>query len=343
MIDPELERRAADCEELMEAWRGFLEMVNRAVRPPQTTTPQLEQQFLQSKARIAMLHDSFMDSLTHDKQTGQNMLEIVNRCITLKMLQKLTEAEIKKMELEWHECFLLLNETITNLHEERERLGNINEFSHNIGRMKQRLVTNIRALLFSFWFKCVVALLIFVGIIAGVIGLGLDNKVRDMRQLSAVTKSWLGFTRMVGMDQPYYDIDEFLAETPREGIDGVFGEVKQRTTESNFSKDSVASQLVNRMNLHSGNPQDTISTLTGAEGYAAFEYQKQKRTDAPRVYLYFFYYKHKDTPKRLELLSDSKSLPNGYYVRRKGNVLIFAQETDTSATFFTDVIEKNVL
>jgi hypothetical protein len=70
---------------LVEAWRSFLEFYHIAVKSPRkTSTPRMNRGFLNSKARVAMLHDSFMDSLTRERTTGANMLGLINRSITLR-------------------------------------------------------------------------------------------------------------------------------------------------------------------------------------------------------------------------------------------------------------------
>jgi hypothetical protein len=97
-------------------------------------TPEKESQFLEIKSRIAMLHDSFMEALTTNQNIGQEVLNIISRAITLRHLSKQSTADVKKMEIEWHESYLLLNETIGVLEEKRNELAQINEAQYRAGK-----------------------------------------------------------------------------------------------------------------------------------------------------------------------------------------------------------------
>ncbi len=211
MIDPALERRYADCQELVEAWRSFLEFYNVAVKSPEQINPQNEQGFLNAKARVAMLHDSFMDSLERDRQTGANMLGLINRSITLRHLNKMGAADHKKMEIEWHEVYLLLSDTVTALEEERSKLAGISQSSHNMKKMQERLVANLKAFFGSFYFKMLVFLVIVGGLLSSVFIF--EDELRTAEWSKKHFPKVLAFERnILGMDAPYSDVSEFTAK-----------------------------------------------------------------------------------------------------------------------------------
>ncbi|MCX8038637.1 MAG: hypothetical protein N3D11_16600 [Candidatus Sumerlaeia bacterium] len=124
MIDPILERRYSDCRELLNLWRRFHDFFKMGVQG-EGITPEKEHEFITVKSRIAMLHDTFMSVLDHDQNVGQNILTIVTRSITLKHLRRMSTAEIKKIELEWHESYLLLNEVIGLLEDKRRQFATV--------------------------------------------------------------------------------------------------------------------------------------------------------------------------------------------------------------------------
>ena len=117
MINPVLDRRYNDCSTLAEAWKSYLDFFTKVVKQGADITPEMEQTFMETKAQIAMMHDSLMEAITRDANIGQNMMSIVNRSITLRHVRRLGGADQKKIEIEWHECFLLLNETLSALGE----------------------------------------------------------------------------------------------------------------------------------------------------------------------------------------------------------------------------------
>lgn len=143
MIDPVIERQYSDCRELIALWKAFSEYFSIGVKGD-NLTPEKEGQFLQLKSRIAELHDSFMDALTHDQNVGQSMLDVVSRSITLKHLNRLSTADVKKMEIEWHESYLLLNDTIGALDDKRNELAKVSETQFRskkaAGALQQKVV-----------------------------------------------------------------------------------------------------------------------------------------------------------------------------------------------------------
>ena len=119
MIDPVLERQLSDCRTLLKLWGLFQEYFEGAVKG-QNVQPDNERKFLELKSRIAMLHDTFLECAEEKAAAvAQNMLENVIRAITLKHISRLSPADIKKMQIEWQESYLLLNETIGMLEEQQ--------------------------------------------------------------------------------------------------------------------------------------------------------------------------------------------------------------------------------
>lgn len=207
MINPDLERRYADCAELVDAWKSYLEFYNSAVKSEEfSATVEMEQTFMDTKARIAMLHDSFMASLKHDQNVAQNMLAIVNRSITLRHLRGASHADQKKIEIEWHEVYLLLNETVSYLAEERERLADRNEIAHRIGKIQERIFVNTKAFFRSVYFKAIVGLVI----VAAVAVLLLTQTFEPLRTTDATRGFYtvlLDFRRdVLGFPAPYGEL-----------------------------------------------------------------------------------------------------------------------------------------
>lgn len=245
MIDPALERRYADCQELVEAWRSFLEFYHIAVKSPENINPQNEQGFLNSKARVAMLHDSFMDSLTRERTTGANMLGLINRSITLRHLNKLGAADHKKMEIEWHEIYLLLSDTVTALEEERQRLADVSQTSANMKKMTSAIAGSMKQFFGSIYFKILVLAAILFALFGSL--LIFEDELRQAEWSKKHFTKVLAFERNVlGLQAPYSDFAEFAAvafqpRTPApDGLDS--------WTDNGMSKETVASLLGVRMN-----------------------------------------------------------------------------------------------
>ncbi|MGI8906950.1 MAG: hypothetical protein ACR2IE_10725 [Candidatus Sumerlaeaceae bacterium] len=167
MIDTTVERQYSDTKELLALWRTFYDYFVLGVKND-NITPEKEGQFLEIKSRIAMLHDSFMEALTANQNIGQEVLNIISRAITLKHLSKQSTADVKKMEIEWHESYLLLNETIGVLEDKRNELAQVNEAQYRAGKVAGVARQKVTGFFTSGGFKLAVIIIV---VLFGTIGI----------------------------------------------------------------------------------------------------------------------------------------------------------------------------
>lgn len=332
MINPELERRYADCLELVDAWKSFLELVNKAIRTPEQINPAAEQQFLAAKARVAMLHDSFMAALKHDKQTGNNMIEIVNRAISLRLINRAIEAEQKKLELEWHEAFLLLNETVSSVNEEREALAKINEMTWKLGRMRERAVVQFKAFVTSLYFKVFLGVMAVLFVIWGIPAFGIYDydKLRDVNSLKGPLGSYYDLKRdMIGMSAPYMNLAKF-AEKMNSGNNkankGNSAEHNLTGKTSDLPKDTFLTRVLPQQMIPTvpyNEQKELYSLLNAAQEYDVYQYSGQY--SSPRGYIYLFWFrKSQDASNVFFKLSgmDSKIPGDKFKYFKKQNVIM---------------------
>lgn len=277
MINQNLERRYADCRELIDQWQAFRDIINRVREEPEVIDQDLEEEFLGIKARIAMLHDSFMDSLKTDRKVGTGVIDIVNRVITLRLHLKTSPVELEKMKTEWHEAFMLLKETVTNMEDERERLANTNEYVHKSKVMVDRMATNTRSYLTSIYFKVAVGIGIFVLVVWGVPAFGIYDWT-DLRDdapfTSPVIHQYSKFAREVlGLPVAYFEMADFTSKLLNETPPGI-SEQNRVDVEADISSSDAKSQLLPRLQLWA-DPSDRErfeELWDRAEGYAAIRY-----------------------------------------------------------------------
>ena len=343
MIDPNLERRFAECTELVDAWKLFMELVNRAVKPPKTTNAQLEQQFLNTKARIAVLHDSFVESLKHDKQIGANMLEIVNRAITLRLLSKIGEPEAKKFEQEWHEVFMLLNGTVSDLNEERAKIATVNEFAHNMGKAKTAGLLHAKAFLTSIWFKIIVFVVVAIFVIWGGPAMGLYqwDSLRRVSWMRPIVKTYLDVGRnSFGFNFAYYDMESVMKIMRDAAVPGTQG-AEVRTDKSPM--DPTIPNMLSQMRLY-GSDQRELQTeqglLMGAKNYEYIRYNSDGSANQAFAAILYL-----DKPKNADAFMAlyrqySSQLPDTYQVVQKVNVIIILYSSNKQ--YLDDVKQKRV-
>ncbi|MCB2155171.1 hypothetical protein KQI84_09810 [bacterium] len=301
MINPDVERRYADCSELVDAWKNFLDLFNKAVHKTVELNPQIEQAFMDVKARIAMLHDSFMEAVRHDKNVAQNMLTIVNRSITLRHLQRMGQADMKKIEIEWHETYLLLNETVSHLGEERERLANINEFKYKMSKVTERAKLNVKHFVSSIYFKILVVIIALIFIIWGIPAFDIYdyNNLRDMKYVGKPYSALLDLKRdLLHLSGPYSTMQKFEDKyfaTPPDGF----------TIEDGLEASPQVMQLFQTMDV---NGQSGMQVLQGASSSAARNITPP--SGPPQVQTYAFYWKNAGVPAQFALAYNDNNQPS---------------------------------
>jgi hypothetical protein len=206
MIDPLVERRYSDCRELLNLWRRYHDFFKVAVTGD-GITPDKEHEFITVKSRIAMLHDIFMDCLDHDQNIGQNVLSIVTRSITLKHVHRMSTAEIKKIELEWHESYLLLNETLGMLDDKRRQFANVTPSKYYRQLYTKKAAKALRDFVTSWVFKTIVVLaVLMVGVFAAM-QFGLMDKVANWPPTRKLVIKFEDLLRFAVKEYPYRDLE----------------------------------------------------------------------------------------------------------------------------------------
>jgi len=164
MIDPELERKITQIQELMDIWMHFYKILQDGF-DPDSITPEREREFLDIKTTVARRHEDFMVIIENIKKQedlyiGQNILALVKRTISLREFTKLSSVEINKIGIEWHDANILLNEALGSLENRREELANISQSEHNMKMLKQKIHRNVVAIVTSTKVRALVVLIV---------------------------------------------------------------------------------------------------------------------------------------------------------------------------------------
>jgi len=287
MIDLNLERRLSDCRELLTLWHKFHGYFALAVKGGNAITHEREAEFLDLKSRIAMLHDSFMESLRHDQEIGQHILSIIELSITLKHLGRLSMAEFKKMEIEWHESYLLLSETVASMEEQREVLEKVNPTKYKIERFKINFVLQLKAFFGGVMFRI---LLVLIGIPLGLVILNHFVPLKPKLQRYSIGRKLLtggrNLWRNVNPSMPYEKIEEVRRKPRAETLETstpIYDKKSASTLFSNagITNDIMASNVLFKEEAYKiKNSQDKLFILMflfpGEEGNDAAERCVQK-------------------------------------------------------------------
>lgn len=150
MHDPLLDQRLEHCRQLLKLWQNFHLFLGECAKHDRQFSPQEEANFLKVKSQIAILYDSFFESLGDPNRemiaTAQSIITVVENCILLRQVHRMSPAERKKMEIEWHEAYLLINATIGTLEEEQTKLAAVSHSKHSRDVMIHRMYISTRAI-----------------------------------------------------------------------------------------------------------------------------------------------------------------------------------------------------
>lgn len=156
MEDIKLERRLKNVRELLQVWQEFHGSIHRCNEPGVVFTGKDEADFLRAKSQIAIRHDALMDSIDSTREaaaTGSAMLTVIENCIMLRQVQRMSQAEKKRMEIEWHDAYLLINETIGILEEEHDNLARVSRIGHELYLIKEKIRSQSLSVVRSTAFK----------------------------------------------------------------------------------------------------------------------------------------------------------------------------------------------
>lgn len=149
MEDPELNRDLAEVTELKQRWTQFNDFFNMAKDASTTITPDAERKFLELKTRIALLHESFMKRVQHDKSIAQNVINTVGATIMLRQIRNMSPTEQQKIEYDWNESFMLMNETVAHTEEAVAELANVSATGYRMRRIQSAVQQQIQLFLGS--------------------------------------------------------------------------------------------------------------------------------------------------------------------------------------------------
>ena len=271
MINPILEKQVADCREIRDQWHKFRDLFNSAINQQEPITQEKEMEFLKVKSAIAMLFDGYLDAIRSGQKIAQNVMTIVSRSITLKHVADLSLAESKKFEIEWHEAFLQMEETVTQLEEESKRLAQISGAAHMRRQMAARVTGALSGGVRSTGFKMGVIL----AIVLGLLGSAIYFDVGERLYANPNTRPWgvLVFNAMRAL-QPDMEfrslVDEkVVPETLPRNKPGGWGDI-QKVPEHEINK-TQAAQVVQ---FESGSARfDGSADLMRAQEIAAHKFE----------------------------------------------------------------------
>ena len=218
MIDFTLERRISDLNKLKERWGDFREYYRIGEHKKKYTQAQ-EDEFLECKKNIALLHEEFIDTLPQSenkaarqmKKTAQVIIDHVIHCVSIKHVRSFYDQDHKLFEQDWNGVYLLLNETIGLLEDRREQIANMSHarmaLSQSIDSFKEKTTAVLKGPLT----KLVVVLALLIGVPYGLHVSGVFLLTDIPTKIPFLAKPYnfvVNQLRKAGLSVPYTSLDD---------------------------------------------------------------------------------------------------------------------------------------
>lgn len=117
----EIEEHMEEIRMIMKIWIKFYKILTTTFFSEDADISKLDPEFQQIKQVVAEHHAQFMQVIKKDFHIGQSVLTTVKRTITLEGFSDLSQLEVNKTLIEWHDANILLNETLGSLEAENDR------------------------------------------------------------------------------------------------------------------------------------------------------------------------------------------------------------------------------
>ncbi|MGI6458724.1 MAG: hypothetical protein ACOX5J_01275 [Candidatus Hydrogenedentales bacterium] len=116
-----LDRNLQLSREFLNDWLLFNQILS-AFPAENSNRPELENQFLKIKSKLAREHQILRESLGQDYRIDGNTMNIVAGATSLENIFSQSEIAVKKLQGEWHRAFISINETLGGLEDKRGRV-----------------------------------------------------------------------------------------------------------------------------------------------------------------------------------------------------------------------------
>jgi len=113
-MDKPILRKIEHIKEFLELWVKFHQMYKSALNK-QSITPEEEDNFLQTKSLIARRYQTLMDELEIKPTMEDRTMDVIGSILSLDSVSNISDMQLKKLENDWHNSFLLLNRFLGKL------------------------------------------------------------------------------------------------------------------------------------------------------------------------------------------------------------------------------------
>ncbi len=136
MKDKGLERKIALLIEFIDEWIGFRDFLKGALRDGKISAEE-ERKFLEIKSLIARKYQGLGQTLGEEFSPDNRVTEIISQAVSLEGMAGTSGMKFAKIENDWHQSYIRLNEFLGGLESQRDQIAKISRASIFFGGLSK--------------------------------------------------------------------------------------------------------------------------------------------------------------------------------------------------------------
>lgn len=128
MRNKKLERKIALLKEFIDEWIRFRDFLKGALKDGKVSAEE-ERKFLEIKSLIARKYQGLGQTLGEEFSPDNRITEIISQAVSLEGLAGTSGMKFGKIENDWHQSYIRLNEFLGGLESQRDQIAKISRMS----------------------------------------------------------------------------------------------------------------------------------------------------------------------------------------------------------------------
>ncbi|MCD5390514.1 hypothetical protein LR007_01405 [candidate division NPL-UPA2 bacterium] len=190
MRNKKLERKIALLNEFIDEWIRFRDFLKGALKDGKVSAEE-ERKFMEIKSLIARKYQGLGQTLGEEFSPDNRITEIISQAVSLEGLAGTSGMKFGKIENDWHQSYIRLNEFLGGLESQRDEIAKISRMSLFFGglsKMGRGLIRGVIKLI-------LILVILFIMCLVGSYYFLADEEAKEeglVNYLTTTVKDWIG-------------------------------------------------------------------------------------------------------------------------------------------------------
>ncbi|MCK4262123.1 hypothetical protein KAU86_00095 [bacterium] len=189
MRNKKLERKIVLLKEFIDEWIRFRDFLKGDLKDSEVSAEE-ERKFLEIKSLIARKYQGLVQALGEEFSPDNRITEIISQAVSLEGLAGTSGMRFGKIENDWHQSYIRLNEFLGGLESQRDQIAKISRVSLIFGGLSRAVRGLLRGVIKLI---LVLVLLTIIGLFGSYFLAGEEAKEKGLVGYVITTvKDWTG-------------------------------------------------------------------------------------------------------------------------------------------------------